>query len=1414
MNTTTLPDPVGLPFDQYGRYRMIREIVDALRPTLGERLRILDVGGYFRSARGDDVLPATLFLPDDHVLVLDTVACEHPAYTRGDGRSLHFMADTFDVVISCDTLEHVPAADRPAFWDELLRVARHAVILAAPFASPEVVAAEKLVADFITAELHVTQPQLAEHVTYGLPDGASTAALLGERGLAYRRYPTGYVHAWLTMMLFKHYVAGRTADVAVHEQIDTYYTRFFADHERREPAYRQVWVVAASGTGAWLPTIDATITPTIQSPTAPLPAEWAAIERWLRSLVPFHAATQQRHAAAPAAPAAPALVAPACVAPPAATPTTGRRVLFVCTDVVATNMAGPGIRAWELAHVLAEQHRVTLALPNPPERPSDRMAQVCYHEVMMATLLADADVVIGQGFVFAHYPELLTHDLPLAIDLYDPLILESLDLYSQHDLAAATDRHRHYQHLTDAQLQRGDFFFCATERQRDYWLGALTAAGRVNPAVVRQHDRDLTRLIDLVPSGVAAPPTPAATPVLRGVHPAIPTDALLAVWAGGLWDWFDPFVVLEAVAKLRDECPRLRVCFFAGARPNPDGDPVAMPLAAAVRERAAQLGLLLGLSDDRVIVLDEWIAYNERGAYLREADIGISAHQPGVETRMAFRTRLLDYLWAELPMICSTGDSLSAQVVHAGAGIGVAPGDTAGWITALRTMYSDTAQRQRHQHAAAALATTLRWQQVAQPLVAFCALPQRAADTPVKSGIVAAQQEGELPTMSEPTTTTGTADTATTVPQQPPRVLIISHDRIGSRMAGPGIRYWELAHTLAAQQPVTLIAPAPCDLPATSVALGRYEWGNAASLADWLSAADVIVANGHVLQAHPDIATSVPPLVVDMYDPTLLENLELYRAAPATERQQHLAADRALLNQQLTAGDFFVCATERQRDMYIGGLLAAGRIVPATSDDDPDLRRLIDVVSSGLPATPPTATPLLRAAFAAIHADDPLILWGGGLWDWMDPLTLIDAMPAIVAQHPTARLVFLAGVHPSHNAPTAMNNRARERATASGLRDTHIFFYDEWVPYDDRGGVLLEATLAVSLHRDNLETRYAAIRSRMLDHLWAGLPAVISSGDPAAALFAPAGAAVVVPIGDAKAVAIAVNRLLHDDTARATMAQHARALASRYTWERVAQPLLAYCAAPYQTRPRNAPPAVTHPDRQPDAAQAEPVRDAYATLEATRNAAVAVQEQTWQIHAPDGVAGRLAQARRPLIEQVVRPYVEPLREQQQRYNAALLRSVYAINQVADHQRNEILSFNHAAHVAVQHAHRRIDDETQRIDTRIDDETQRIDIRTSDIEQRLDALEHENRVLHGYLEQVTARLVALEQRADSVERNERLVHYSLSEIVAQLAGLEEADTQLVLALRRTLADRAATPDNAYGHAHNGGGLPTNEQQTTL
>lgn len=558
--------------------------------------------------------------------------------------------------------------------------------------------------------------------------------------------------------------------------------------------------------------------------------------------------------------------------------------------------------------------------------------------------------------------------------------------------------------------------------------------------------------------------------------------------------------------------------------------------------------------------------------------------------------------------------------------------------------------------------------------------------------------------------------------RSPSRVLIISHDVVGSRMAGTGIRYWEMARVLAAQQPVTLIAPQPSDLQPDGFRLGQYAWGDSAALGQWLTEADLVIANGYMLQPHPELAAIHQPLALDIYDPILLENLELGRTAPISERTARTREDVLLLNRQLAAGDFFLCATERQRDLYIGALMGAGRISPEQLDSDPALRRLIDVVPFGLPSIPPIRhAHALRKGIPGIEPDDVILLWSGGLWDWLDPLTLIRAMPQVIANHPTTRLVFLAGAHPGNVAVMRRPDEAKALATELGLYNNHIFFYEQWVPYERRADFLLDADIAVSLHHQHLETAYAAVRSRFLDHLWAGLPSVVSDGDAAAELVRRYQVGIVVPANDAPALATALARLIADQQERAACARRAVALATTMTWEQCLTPLMAWCRSTHQKEPRMVTSQLSKDDAQP---LPEVVVD-----DAGRNEKLAALDGVWRITEPSVTGGLLALLRRFLIQHLVRPFVVPLIEHQNAYNAAATKALYALAESSDQRRKA--------------AHHRLGAIERRTDL--------TELRMSGIEPRVDIAEGEIRHLWSTTNQTREQLhtidndiVALEQ----------------------------------------------------------------------
>lgn len=397
-------------------------------------------------------------------------------------------------------------------------------------------------------------------------------------------------------------------------------------------------------------------------------------------------------------------------------------------------------------------------------------------------------------------------------------------------------------------------------------------------------------------------------------------------------------------------------------------------------------------------------------------------------------------------------------------------------------------------------------------------------------------------------------------------VLLVSHDVVSARMAGPGIRYWEIAHVLSAQFHVTLAVPQESDLAGMGFSLEfyrRYDWD---SLAPSIDRADVVVACGDTLSEFPALAESNVPLVVDGYDPHTLESLALWANEPMERQVVHYDTRLDILRRQCQAGDFFICASERQRDWWLGALEAQGRINPQIYSRDPSLRRLVDTVPFGLPSEPPRATrPVLRGVWPGLGPEDQIVLWGGGLWEWLDPLTALRAVRRLVdAGHKQIRLVFPGTRHPNPGMPDMpLQTRTLALADEMSLTDRHAFFGD-WVPYEDWPAVLLEADLGLSLHLDTVEARQA-FRSRVLDYIWAGLPMVVTQGDAISEIVQARDLGIVVAYEDDVGVANAIAKMLAEPRS-ARQAQFADAQA-QMTWEQAAQPLVEFCREPYRTAP-------------------------------------------------------------------------------------------------------------------------------------------------------------------------------------------------------------------------------------------------------
>jgi len=393
-------------------------------------------------------------------------------------------------------------------------------------------------------------------------------------------------------------------------------------------------------------------------------------------------------------------------------------------------------------------------------------------------------------------------------------------------------------------------------------------------------------------------------------------------------------------------------------------------------------------------------------------------------------------------------------------------------------------------------------------------------------------------------------------------VLVITGDPLGDKLSGPGIRAWHMAKALSDSHEVTLMTLTELGtVDHTGFDVAQVSPGDEKAFAKWEAWADVIVFQGHALDLFDTLRRSTKRLVVDVYDPMHIEQLEQARHLPEAEWSAHVADATQSITGQLLRGDYFLCASERQRHFYLGQLTTLGRVTPQSYRDDPHLERLIGVVPFGIPDTDPTHdTKVLRGVVPGIEKDDLVLLWSGGLYNWFDPLTLIRAVAKLSQSEKRVKLFFQGTKHPHPGVPEMpIVEQSRALAKELGVEGSQVIFNDSWVDYATRHNYLLEADAGVSTHRSHLETEFA-FRTRVLDYLWAELPMVLTEGDHFADLVEKENLGVVVPADDVDGLAAALKKVLTNESFRSKAKANIRKVRERYRWANTLQPLLRYVA--------------------------------------------------------------------------------------------------------------------------------------------------------------------------------------------------------------------------------------------------------------
>lgn len=355
------------------------------------------------------------------------------------------------------------------------------------------------------------------------------------------------------------------------------------------------------------------------------------------------------------------------------------RVMLVCPEPLGHGQpAGVGIRFMEMTRVLHDDgHDVTLM--SPPVTPE-----------MLRDVSARSDAAVVQGHiandVFAH-----AHPIPTVVDLYDPFIIENLHYYAERGAEVFTHDHATLIHS----LLRGDFFLCASEAQRLFYLGMLLATGRLNPVAFGE-DPHLDALLQLAPFGVQTPRT-------------LPAQRPNALLFGGIYDWYDPRLAIDAVAHARQSVPDLTLTFTV--HPNPEVTPQGKAAEAVEYAKRQRFDF---------VTFVPWVPYEARGAFFDRFAAALLTFPQSIETDLSMRTRIYDFLWGGLPVVTSSAPGTDEILRRYDAGLvvdGDSPRDYAGAIV-------DVLQNRARVDGTRRFVADHQWSRTLEPLRAFCREPR------------------------------------------------------------------------------------------------------------------------------------------------------------------------------------------------------------------------------------------------------------------------------------------------------------------------------------------------------------------------------------------------------------------------------------------------------------------------------------------------------------------------------------------------------------------------------------------------------------------------------------------------------------------------------------------------------------------
>lgn len=319
------------------------------------------------------------------------------------------------------------------------------------------------------------------------------------------------------------------------------------------------------------------------------------------------------------------------------------------------NVEGGGLRAWGLANGLQsnskDKYEVEVSYNQvfKQDNFTDELNGIKISTWEISTLaekIQEFDSVLvsyNAGDITQTVVDNIRQDQQLILDGYVPIHIE-MSARNSDNLDREYDAFNFENKIWTKALRRGDILLCANEAQKKFYTGVMAQVGRINPITYGDED-----LIQIVPYGIYREKAVAKhDPVSKLVKNK---KAFKLLWFGGIYPWFDLTNLLEAVKNANKTTP-IELIMVGVKNPfnqHPD----------FIKRYEEVMDYIKNNNMDEIVHITDWVKFEDRAEWYLGSDAVVLINNIGMENTLAWRTRLVDYVWADLPIVTNGGDPMS-----------------------------------------------------------------------------------------------------------------------------------------------------------------------------------------------------------------------------------------------------------------------------------------------------------------------------------------------------------------------------------------------------------------------------------------------------------------------------------------------------------------------------------------------------------------------------------------------------------------------------------------------------------------------------------------------------------------------------------------------------------------------------------